>query len=283
MAKTPKNKPALAAVPQPAIVVEPEQHETALAPIAPMSVLQRAVADGASVDVLERLLALQERWEATQARKAYDAAMAELRGALPSIVKNRLVDFTSPKGRTRYAYEDLATVTELVSPALARVGLSFRWSTDTTGPTVRVTCIVSHASGHSESTTLSCQVDNSGNKNDIQALGSAVTYLQRYTLKAALGLAASADTDGAKPKRTPEPAATHDGLDKPISEAARKRLWAIAKTHNRTAVEIADFLHERYNLGDTKSILVRDYDDIVDAISQPGSLVPVAREVGEEG
>ena len=59
-----------------------------------------------------------------------------------------------------------------------------------------MTCILSHRDGHSEETTLSAGRDDSGNKNSIQAVGSTVTFLQRYTLKAALGLAAAEDDDG---------------------------------------------------------------------------------------
>jgi hypothetical protein len=58
--------------------------------------------------------------------------------------------------------------------------------------------------GHSEENTLMAGKDDSGNKNGIQAIGSTVTYLQRYTLKAALGLAAGADDDGAKSDGEPE-------------------------------------------------------------------------------
>ena len=61
---------------------------------------------------------------------------------------------------------------------------------------MHVTCIVAHRDGHFEETTLSAGHDQSGNKNSIQAVGSTITYLQRYTLKAALGLAASDDDDG---------------------------------------------------------------------------------------
>src|SRR5665213_2722570 len=100
----------------------------------PMAVLERAVRDGADVDVLERLLGLQERWEATQARKAFDAAMSAIRETLPTITKNREVDFTSPKGRTNYRYEDLAGITAVVSPLMAQHGLSFRWQIDSSAP-----------------------------------------------------------------------------------------------------------------------------------------------------
>jgi hypothetical protein len=266
----------------------------ALAPLpSPMTVLQQAIAGGAGIDVLERLLVLQERWEATQARKDFDAAMAALRADLPTIVKTREVDFSTAKGRTHYRYEDLACVTEAVSPAMAAHGLSFRWQTDSSAPgAIRVTCVVSHAAGHVELTTLSCANDDSGNKNDIQAIGSAVTYLQRYTLKAALGLAASADDDGRSrgprvpsdvpsPPATVPPVAQHDGLDKPITHDARGRLWSIARGRGRSDAEVGEYLKTRFKVSASKDILRRDYDTIIQAIEHPGPLL--AREPGAEG
>lgn len=286
--KTGEPRPIVHATP---VVVEPEippGAHVALTVANPMTVLQLAVEGGANVDVLERLLALHERYEASQARKAFDAAMALLRAGLPTIVKGREVDFTSPKGRTHYKHEDLALVTEAVAPLMATVGLSFRWKTENHDKTVTVTCIISHAGGHSEQTALTCAPDDSGNKNAIQALGSAVTYLQRYTLKAALGLAAAADTDGRTPKgkerKAPgpvEPAAQHDGLDKKISAEARQRLWQIVKRQGRADTEIGMYLKASFNLDASADILVRDYDTIIQAIEHPGPLL--ARDPGQEG
>lgn len=163
----------------------------------PMDMLNKAVAQGADINVLEKLMGLQERWEANQARKAFDEAMAAAKAEIPTIVKNREVDFTSSKGRTNYRHEDLAEIARTVDPILSRHGLSYRFRvTSNVSEPVTVTCILSHRAGHSEETTLSAGRDDSGNKNSIQAVGSAITYLQRYTLKAALGLAASSDDDG---------------------------------------------------------------------------------------
>jgi hypothetical protein len=51
--------------------------------------------------------------------------------------------------------------------------------------------------GHSESTSLSASPDTSGSKNAIQAIGSTVSYLQRYTILALTGLATEdMDDDG---------------------------------------------------------------------------------------
>ena len=62
---------------------------------------------------------------------------------------------------------------------------------------IRVTCVLSHILGHSERVTLQASPDQSGGKNNIQAVGSTVTYLERYTLLAVTGLAtAEQDDDG---------------------------------------------------------------------------------------
>lgn len=165
--------------------------------ITPMEMLDRAIAGGAGIETLEKLMALQERYESNQARKAYDNAMASAKAEIPVIGKNREVDFTSQKGRTNYRYEDLAEVARVVSPVLAKYGLSYRFRvTSQPSEPVTVTCVVSHRDGHSEETTLCAGRDDSGNKNSIQAIGSTLTYLQRMTLKAALGIAASTDDDG---------------------------------------------------------------------------------------
>lgn len=163
---------------------------------APVSLVERAVMQGASLEMIERLIAMQERVEATNARKAFDAAIADAKAKMPVITKNRAVDFTTAKGRTHYRHEDLAEIARTAGPILAEFGLSYRFRTAVENRIVTVTCIVSHRDGHFEENSLAAAVDDSGNKNHIQAISSASTYLQRMTLKAALGLAAGEDDDG---------------------------------------------------------------------------------------
>src|SRR5690606_33863670 len=88
---------------------------------------------------------------------------------------------------------------------MSEVGLSFRWYTDNVAGGVKVTCRITHRDGHFEETSLVGPVDGSGNKNPIQAIGSAVTYLQRYTLKAAVGIAAAHDDDAQEVGKRAEP------------------------------------------------------------------------------
>jgi hypothetical protein len=165
--------------------------------LTPMDMLDRAVQQGAGVEVLERLMALQERYEANQARKAFDAAIAKAKAEIPAIVKNKLVDFVGNTGkRTTYRHETLDQVIDVVQPILSKHGLDTRFRTESQPGFLTVICRLAHEAGHSEENSLTAPVDTSGNKNAIQSIGSAQTYLCRYTLKAALGLAAAEDDDG---------------------------------------------------------------------------------------
>ncbi|MDP0925690.1 ERF family protein [Paracoccus onubensis] len=137
---------------------------------------------------------MKERVDAQSARIAFSHALASARKDMPTIVKDAVVDFTSSKGRTHYKHETLAGIAKQIDPILAANGLSYRFRTGQQNG-VSVTCIIEHVHGHLEETTLSASPDQSGNKNGFQAIGSAVTYLQRYTLKAALGLSAEVDDD----------------------------------------------------------------------------------------
>lgn len=177
---------------------EPRPVVPAATTLTPLAMIDRAVASGANVETLERLMALQERYEANEAKKEFDAAIAAAKAEIKPIVKNRSTSFESKGGgqKVGYAYEDLAAVADSVDPILTKHGLSYRYQSKQ-DHAISVTCIISHKRGHREETTLQAPSDTSGAKNNIQAIGSTVTYLQRYTLKLALGLAAAKDEDGA--------------------------------------------------------------------------------------
>jgi hypothetical protein len=181
-------------------VAKIEPQEQALAPVsetaALISMIERAAVNPAvDVEKFARLLELREKAEASFARKAFNTAVALAKGEIGPIVKDKAVDFTTQKGRTNYKYEGFDTIARAVDPILNANGLSYRFRASQDGNKVAVTCILAHRDGYCEETTLSVAEDHSGNKNAIQAIGSAATYLQRYTLKLALGLAASLDDD----------------------------------------------------------------------------------------
>ena len=161
----------------------------------PGALIQVALERGLDVETLERLMALKERHEANEARKAYVAAMAAFKANPPKIVKDRQVRTKLKTGGVmEYRHASLANVVDAVSAGLGEHGLSAAWATEQEGRLVKVMCTITHEMGHVEKVSLSAPPDDSGLKNPIQQVGSTVTYLQRYTLMAAVGLAA-ADMD----------------------------------------------------------------------------------------
>lgn len=172
---------------EPEIIDGPGQ-SVAVVPTTPMEMVALAVQRGASMETLERLQAMQERWEANQARKAFDEAIANAKAEIPPIIRNA-------KGHNEKKYVSFDAIAKVVDPIITKHGLSYRFRTEQ-GDRINVTCVLRHKSGHHEETTLAGPADTTGNKNAIQAIGSTLTYLQRYSLVQMLGLAASDDDDG---------------------------------------------------------------------------------------
>ena len=198
-----------------------------------MVIIERAVSDPAfDLDRLQKLFDLKKQWEAEEARKAYVAAMARFKADPPTIIKDKHVSFTTTKGVTEYDHATLGAVCAAIVDGLAKQGISHSWDTTQSEAHVKVTCVLTHEFGHSERVSLHSAYDDSGGKNAIQALGSAITYLQRYTLFAATGLAAMEDDDG-RSTGGPPPAET-DQMPWPDGyKAFRESMPAIAKKGTR--------------------------------------------------
>lgn len=166
--------------------------------ITPMHMLQMAVSQNADLDKLEKLMALQERWEANEARKAFTKALSDFKAKGVVIGKDKHVSFNTSKGKTEYNHATLGNVCDIIGKALSEFGLSYRWSTEQNEGKIKVTCVLMHVLGHSESVSLQSGADESGGKNSIQAIGSTVSYLQRYTLLAITGTATQEQDDDGK-------------------------------------------------------------------------------------
>lgn len=168
-----------------------------VAVLTPVELLRIAVSQGADIEKLKQLMDLQERWEKNEARKAFVSAMNKFKASPPTITKNHSVSFGGNAGTgTAYRHATLDHVCEEVTKGLSAVGITHAWKVAQQAEFITVICVLTHELGHSEETQLIGLPDKSGSKNAIQAIGSTVTYLQRYTLLSACGLAAKNDDDG---------------------------------------------------------------------------------------
>ena len=166
--------------------------------IDPMALIARAIDRGYDENRLEKLMALQERWEANQARKAFHAALAAFRAENVQIFPNRKADFENTKQqKVSWEYADIGEMMGAVNPVLGKHGLSLTWKARQDGGNVIVSAVLSHAQGHEcEPVTLQSGPDNSGSKNSLQALKSTRTSLMRQTGELVLGVAARGPEGG---------------------------------------------------------------------------------------
>lgn len=146
----------------------------------PRSLLALAIEKGTSIEQLTQLMALQERYDANQAKIHFVAALNAFKANPPGLSKNKHVKFTTSKGVTEYDHATLDHVSDTIGKALSEHQLSHRWDVkQMEGGAVEVTCVLTHLMGHSERVPMQSGRDDSGGKNSIQALWSTVTYLQR--------------------------------------------------------------------------------------------------------
>jgi len=162
----------------------------------PMNMLAVAVQKGMDAGTIKELMDLRDRYEAGEALKAFNVAVAAFKAEAVNVVKNRTVDQGPLSGKK---YAELFSVVNAVTPALSKHGLSTSWKiTKDEKDWIEVTCYLKHALGHSESVSMGGPPDSGGAKSPIQARASTVSYLERYTLKAICGVAEQGDDrDGA--------------------------------------------------------------------------------------
>lgn len=163
-----------------------EQH-----PADMLAMIERmAVNPNIDTDKLERLIAMKKDMDATAARVAFNAALNRMQAELPAIEK---------KGASNNgAYGKWEDIQSAILPVLKAHGFALTFKTESTAESITVTAILHHIDGHDDSTSLSLPADKSGSKNNVQAVGSSVSYGKRYTAGALLNLRIGGeDDDGA--------------------------------------------------------------------------------------
>lgn len=167
-----------------------------------MDVIARAASDpNVDIDKMERLIALQERVEARQAKAEFTAAKVAMQPALPAIdQRGRIVirDKNTEEVKQETPFARFEDIHEAVMPVLTahQFDLSFRNGLSDEGK-VRVTTILSHVGGHSEETYFDLPHDSSGSKNAVQAVGSSTSYAKRYGVLSILNLRVCGEDDDA--------------------------------------------------------------------------------------
>jgi hypothetical protein len=153
---------------------------------------------------------------------ALATALAKAQGEMENAGKNSV----NPHFKSKYA--DLAEILNTVRPVLSKFGLAVTQFPAFEGNMASVETILTHESGEWMSGICSAPVQ----KSDPQGVGSALTYLRRYSLAAVCGLAQEDDDANASskaPKQVPQAQkpAQPPTPEPTITDQQRKHIMAI--------------------------------------------------------
>jgi len=178
----------------------------------------------------------------TDDRKDLAAALVRAQTNMGAAVK----DSKNPHFRSSYA--SLAAVIHAVVPVLNEQGIAVLQMPHHDEQVVQLTTVLLHTSGQMVSSTVGTPL---GKRQDAQAVGSAITYLRRYSLQSIMGLPVEDDDGNAASHRpvthrtsTPQRPTSSTPAPKPVSaediEAYHRQLKGAGLDPKMVAAFMAD-------------------------------------------
>lgn len=141
------------------------------------------------VGAIERLAKIQTEMFDRQDKIAFRNAMTRFKEQMPQIKRERSIE--DKEGNEKYRVVALEDVADPVMKALVSLGITYRYKTaDLPDGRTRVTCILGlqGTAYEEEGATLAAPPDTAGGKDPLKAVGSTVSYLEKYTLMASVGM-----------------------------------------------------------------------------------------------
>lgn len=159
------------------------------------SLISQAVKANVSIETLERLLVMRDKFNAEKAKEAFVVAMSGFQSECPVIKKTKKV--LNKDGRTvRYSYAPIESIVEQIKKPLSKYKLSYSWEAKNEPGSIVAVVTITHALGHSTTSEFKIPVDTEGYMTAPQKVASALTFAKRYSLCNALGISTGdEDTD----------------------------------------------------------------------------------------
>jgi ERF superfamily protein len=179
---------------------------------------------------IQQFLDMKTGEEDRRARHAFLAAFAKLQAELPAVERKG----TGHNSKKYARFEDFI---QTVKPHLAAHGFSLSFRLQSEQGTIRIIGVLGHEAGHQETTDLPLPADTTGNKNNVQAWGSTISYGKRYVGMTLLGIATEDEDDDGKAAGNTKPVER-------ITEKQAKDLEALAK---RADVDL-QIIYDRFNV-----------------------------------
>lgn len=167
-------------------------------------VIARAAADkDVNPDKMRALLDMQKEIRAEEARIAFTEAFIEMSAELPVINAKGRIEIEAKAGKKGQStpYATFNEINRVTKPILHRRGFAL-WCEPDFAPDGRIIVHghLDHKGGHGKSCSISMPLETSGSKNNVQGVGSSLSYGKRYCAIALLNLVSEAledrDDDG---------------------------------------------------------------------------------------
>lgn len=212
------------------------------------ALIKEALKNKATADVIRSLNEMKDIEERERKRMAFISAVLDFQNEVPDLP--RTAQAKDDDGKVYY-YTPLPIIKKHIQPLLKKYGFIYRWDFRPKPENkIECTCILAHIEGHESYSSMITDSDESVRLNNIQSIGSAQSYMQRYTLIAVLGLTtANADNDGATSPQKPSipgPEAISNKREE-LEKLELEELSLQMETIPEGQLILADFITEKYN------------------------------------
>lgn len=212
-----------------------------------------ALTPGANVDAIRAMLDMQRELTKDQAERAINEALAKIN--LPHVKKNGKIPLPSKDGQTRdVAFAKWEDVDTIIRPILMSHGLSLSFTAPPRqgdGGGAAMIGRLSHVQGAHREAQISLPLDTGPGRNNLQAMGSTISYGKKYLAFMLLNIVTEGEDDDGK------------GADEVIDNA---RAVEIDLKIAEVGADKAAFL-KYMKAASVPDILARDYDKAIKALA----------------
>lgn len=162
------------------------------------AIVQLAKDPAFDVGKLDALMKMQERLEDRQAEREFAAALRAAQAELPQIEKHGLLELVGQGGQSKgsYKFARWEDMDKVLRPIMERHGFTLRFDMAMReGGGAVITGTLLHIAGHSASASIPLALDSGPGRNNLQAMGSTMSYGRRYVAEMLFNIVRKGDDD----------------------------------------------------------------------------------------
>lgn len=183
-------------------------------------------------------------------------ALNKFQSELVTVNKNSNNPFYNSK------YADLAEIQKVTQPILTKHGLSVIQLPDNVDGKPALTTIVMHTSGQHQKGTIPLPPA----KDDPQGVGSAITYMRRYSYAAALQIVIDEDDDANRASRPPANTKTDLPTDKLATPKQRNLILKKLTEMGIQPSEMKGYLNSEFGITDSEKMSMKDASMVIESL-----------------